>query len=386
MPWMTWTYHIEPPIHLFDILHYFEGKPDFYYRRKPTNPSDLAFPPRYWKFILTLTPPISASSSSTISTRLCFLDPRRLARVRLVPGPDPLACPPISQLGFDPLHNLPPPAAFATMVRRRRVPVKALLLDQTFSAGVGNWVADEVLYHARIHPRQYAHTLTEEECATLREKVEYVCRTAVECEADSERFPGNWLFSFRWGKGKGKGSGKLADGMRIEFDTVGGRTSAYVPELQKLQRRDGQPETEETGEEEDGAAKSGKKKGVARKGGKRKRGKEEGSNDDNDEAEEVEVAAKVPPKKRGGKTEKRGDDDAEVKRNIAPKKRVREEDDEEVAKKNKPQKKPKRVKKEEVNEENKDEARQKQDEPDTQPTPTQRRKRVATKGSKTGAT
>lgn len=34
---------------------------------------------------------------------------------------------------------------------------------QSFLAGVGNWVADEVLYQARIHPEQRADALTEEQ-------------------------------------------------------------------------------------------------------------------------------------------------------------------------------------------------------------------------------
>lgn len=100
------------------------------------------------------------------------------------------------------------------------MPVKALLLDQAFSAGVGNWVADEILYQARVHPSQYTHTLTAEECEALRQKMEYVCRVSVECDADSSKFPADWLFSFRWGKGKGKGKGMTADGKKIEFDKV----------------------------------------------------------------------------------------------------------------------------------------------------------------------
>lgn len=32
---------------------------------------------------------------------------------------------------------------FKPLVLRRKCPIKALLLDQTFSAGVGNWVAGQ---------------------------------------------------------------------------------------------------------------------------------------------------------------------------------------------------------------------------------------------------
>ena len=40
----------------------------------------------------------------------------------------------------------------AILARRKRAVLKALLLDQKFAAGVGNWIADEVLYQARIDP------------------------------------------------------------------------------------------------------------------------------------------------------------------------------------------------------------------------------------------
>ena len=45
-----------------------------------------------------------------------------------------------------------PPARFAALLAGRGAPIKALLLDQSFAAGVGNWIADEVLYQARIAP------------------------------------------------------------------------------------------------------------------------------------------------------------------------------------------------------------------------------------------
>lgn len=35
---------------------------------------------------------------------------------------------------------------FYSKLKRRKAPIKAVLLDQSFAAGVGNWVADEVLY------------------------------------------------------------------------------------------------------------------------------------------------------------------------------------------------------------------------------------------------
>jgi len=101
---------------------------------------------------------------------------------------------------------------------------------------------DEILYHSRVHPEQKCHTLSEEEVAALHTKTVYVCQTAVSVNADASKFPDNWLFWHRWGKGKSrKGKEKLASALMlpsgepatIKWLTVGGRTSAYVVELQK---------------------------------------------------------------------------------------------------------------------------------------------------------
>jgi formamidopyrimidine-DNA glycosylase len=114
---------------------------------------------------------------------VAFLDPRRLGRIRLVSSP--LSSPPINTLGFDP-------------VLKRAKPVKALLLDQAFSAGVGNWVADEILYHARIHPERRGNTLDDAEMQTLWTWVKEVPCVAVALNAEDKRFPENWLFKHRW--------------------------------------------------------------------------------------------------------------------------------------------------------------------------------------------
>lgn len=131
--------------------------------------------------------------------------------------------------------SLPPADVFNQLVLRRAVPVKALLLDQSFSAGVGNWVADEILYQAKIHPAQYTNTLTQDELTALYENLKYVCETAVKLEADESKFPEDWLMTYRWSKGK-KTSQKLPNGLSLKFETVGGRTSAFAPCRQILRK------------------------------------------------------------------------------------------------------------------------------------------------------
>lgn len=88
------------------------------------------------------------------------------------------------------------------------------------------------MYQARLHPEQYSNTFSDEQIKQLHDAIMYVCDTAVELNAESDRFPEDWLMKHRWSKGK-KDGGKLPSGEKIQFLTVGGRTSAIVPSRQK---------------------------------------------------------------------------------------------------------------------------------------------------------
>jgi len=153
-------------------------------------------------------------------------NPRRLGRIRLLH--DPLSEPPLSLLGPDPLDELPSFGEFVEMLALRRGPVKAVLLDQKFLAGIGNWIADEVLYQARISPFRLVGSLSDAEIKRLRTKIRSVIERAVAVDARSELFPESWLFHVRWGKdpkARVRGGG-------LAYGVVGGRTTAWVPSVQ----------------------------------------------------------------------------------------------------------------------------------------------------------
>jgi formamidopyrimidine-DNA glycosylase len=158
---------------------------------------------------------------------LAIADGRRLGRIRL--RQDPATEPPIAGLGFDALRGLPGAARFRELARARAAPVKALLLDQSFAAGVGNWIADEVLYQARIAPRRPARSLSDRELDRLRARLRSVVRVAVGARADSDRYPRSWLFHRRWSSRPGV----TARDDTIRRETIAGRTAAWVPAVQR---------------------------------------------------------------------------------------------------------------------------------------------------------
>ena len=102
--------------------------------------------------------------------RLMLVDPRRLGRVRLNP--------PIEQLGPD--AQLITPAQFrAALAAGTTAPVKARLMDQHRIAGIGNLLADEILWRARVHPAQPVDTLTATEQSRLLRATRDAIRTAL---------------------------------------------------------------------------------------------------------------------------------------------------------------------------------------------------------------
>ncbi len=159
---------------------------------------------------------------------IAFTDPRRLGRIWL--GDGPATDPRVNNLGPDALDELPSARELLELFRRRRIPIKAVLLDQSTLAGLGTWLADEVLYQARIAPKRVAASLDAGEVAALRRAILSVLRRAVSVGADHRRFPKSWLFEHRWGGTRGSTE---IGGHPIVREEVGGRTTAWVPAVQK---------------------------------------------------------------------------------------------------------------------------------------------------------
>ena len=152
--------------------------------------------------------------------KLAFCDPRRFGRIRL--QEDPANNEPISKLGFDPVLEMISLEDLTARLAAQRRAIKTVILDQvsswlvtviqymlsrqikdystfcanrcrcskimyaasfmftetcvvqsqSFSAGVGNWVADEILHQARIHPEQKANSLGGDQVAALHHQMQ----------------------------------------------------------------------------------------------------------------------------------------------------------------------------------------------------------------------
>lgn len=124
-------------------------------------------------------------------------------------------------------------------VRRKKAFIKPVLLDQTVVAGLGNWIVDEVLFQAYIHPEQRANTLTDAQMSQLLDAVRLVLETAIRYEATYRDFPIDFLIHVReWDDSPYDDveAHKFCPRCqtRIERSVVGGRTTFFCPKEQVI--------------------------------------------------------------------------------------------------------------------------------------------------------
>lgn len=113
--------------------------------------------------------------------------------------------------------------------RRAKSPLKAVLLDQERFPGIGNWMADEILWQAEIHPATRAGALEEDQVKKLYQKIKYVCGRALKYVSDAHGDPPqSWLFQHRW-----KDGGNCPKtGEPLVREKIGGRTTCFSPARQ----------------------------------------------------------------------------------------------------------------------------------------------------------
>lgn len=286
--WMEMSSPPHPLMH-FGMAGWLKIKSEqTYYYKTGDKAEDKEWPPKYWKFILETKeePKVDAA----------FVDFRRFARIRLIDcdASQIRKISPLSDNGPDPVvdKDLVTVEWLMEKCRAKKMPIKALLLDQANISGIGNWVGDEIMYNAKIHPEQYSNTLSDDQLRQLHTSIHYICQTSCDLLADSDQFPGDWLFKHRWGKGKKDSSKTLPNGEKIVFLTVGGRTSAVIPSVQK---KTGPVAKEIEDADVDDEDKKAKPKANG-KGSKKRKVKDE------DEDDEVEDEALAKPTKANKKS------------------------------------------------------------------------------------
>ncbi len=123
--------------------------------------------------------------------KMCLVDYRKFGKVWIVENTDDI----VGHLGIEPLSKEFTANKLEIMLENRSGRMKPLLLNQQFIAGIGNYLADEILFRASIHPLRKANTLKEEEIRYLYRSIRHIIRKSI-------NYGGTTFLTFRGPEGK----------------------------------------------------------------------------------------------------------------------------------------------------------------------------------------
>jgi formamidopyrimidine-DNA glycosylase len=117
--------------------------------------------------------------------QLRYRDPRRFGRLLLGTEASLIAAGRMPRLGPEPIDADFGADDLYVRLRRRRAPLKAVLLDQKTIAGVGNIYADESLHRARLRPDRAAGSLSRMSVQRLHEALREALQIAIKNRGSS---------------------------------------------------------------------------------------------------------------------------------------------------------------------------------------------------------
>ena len=123
--------------------------------------------------------------------KMCLVDYRKFGKVWIVRDIESI----VGHIGIEPLSKEFTSKEFISMIGKRKGTLKPLLLNQQFIAGIGNYLADEILFRASLHPLRTADTLDKKEIKELYLSIRHIIRKSIS-------FGGTTFLTFRGPEGK----------------------------------------------------------------------------------------------------------------------------------------------------------------------------------------
>lgn len=172
-------------------------------------------------------------------SRLFFNDQRKFGWMRLMPTSEVMNLDFFKKVGPEPLSaDFTHKELKERLTRRKNSSVKAVILDQTVIAGIGNIYADESLWGARIHPAMPVYRLSDRQIRKLYEEIVFVLRLSIEKGGstdknyiDAEGRRGSYLSFAKVFRREGQPCPRC--GHMIEKIRVAGRGTHFCPVCQK---------------------------------------------------------------------------------------------------------------------------------------------------------
>ncbi|MCF8566214.1 bifunctional DNA-formamidopyrimidine glycosylase/DNA-(apurinic or apyrimidinic site) lyase [Alicyclobacillus tolerans] len=176
----------------------------------------------------------------TDGTELRYRDVRQFGTMDLVSqaGPWPEGLEKLGPEPFDPDLN---EQTLYARIHSRTAPIKAVLLDQTCLAGLGNIYVDEALYEAGIHPETHANRITRVKVKLLLAAIRDILQRAIDAGGSSVKSYVNGYgrhggFQIELNVYSRDGEACRRCGTPIEKLKVAGRGTHVCPHCQKRER------------------------------------------------------------------------------------------------------------------------------------------------------
>lgn len=128
------------------------------------------------------------SKSGQCGSALFFNDQRKFGWMRLIPTLQIEELDFFKKVGPEPLSvDFTNKVFIERLMRRKNSNIKAVLLDQTVLAGVGNIYADESLWGAKIHPSSRVFEIPKSKLKSLHAELLFVLKLAIEKGGSTDR-------------------------------------------------------------------------------------------------------------------------------------------------------------------------------------------------------
>ena len=114
-------------------------------------------------------------------TELRYHDTRKFGRMNLVLKKDIDTVEGVRKQGIEPIDSKLSKEYLYEAFKKKRLPMKTLLLDQTIISGLGNIYADEVLFASRINPLKLGNEITLDDCQRIVDSSKQIIEEAIKC-------------------------------------------------------------------------------------------------------------------------------------------------------------------------------------------------------------
>lgn len=165
---------------------------------------------------------------------LRYHDTRKFGRMSILPYDADLSR--FHDLGPEPLSDAYSSSYIYACSRKRSVPLKTLLLDQHFAAGIGNIYADEILFACRLRPGRNCRRITHRDAENIEKETKRILHAAILAGGTTIRsYTSSLGVTGRFQLDCAVHTKKICPvcGGAIRIRTIGGRSSYYCPHCQK---------------------------------------------------------------------------------------------------------------------------------------------------------